>query len=102
MLEAKAASLPWIGQSRGFGQEGNGYFLECAEATIWTVAGSKVAFEVHGDIRAYHVALGRGKSVVGLPLSDETPCGDDRGRFNTFQTASSTGPHKPEPTRSTA
>lgn len=43
------------------------------------------AFEVHGFIRDYHVSIGRGKSIVGCSVSDETAASDGRGRFSLFQ-----------------
>jgi len=46
------------------------------------------AFEVHGAIRARWLSLGGEGSAFGYPTSDETPCSDGVGRFNTFENAS--------------
>jgi hypothetical protein len=43
------------------------------------------AWEIHGDIRSRYSSLGWEKSVLGYPLSDETPTPDTKGRFNHFQ-----------------
>ena len=43
------------------------------------------AHEVHGANPAKYVALGGPSSVLGFPLTDESPVADGVGRYNTFQ-----------------
>ena len=43
------------------------------------------AHEVHGEIHRKWRALGGHKSIVGFPLSDQTPVGKTAARFNRFQ-----------------
>jgi hypothetical protein len=94
-INDRANTIPWIGAPRGEVQyEGQAYFREFQNATIWAVGdynpdilqsavGS--ANEIHGAIRDYHVSIGRGKSVTGAPVGDETVTSDGRGRFNQMQ-----------------
>ena len=49
----------------------------------WSAASG--AHEVHGAIRAKYVGLGGPSSVLGFPLTDESPVADGVGRYNTFQ-----------------
>ena len=48
----------------------------------WT--DSTGAWEVHGAIRAKWASLGWERSVLGYPVSDETPTSDGIGSFNNF------------------
>jgi uncharacterized protein with LGFP repeats len=64
---------------------------------VWTT--SLGAWEVHGLIHDRWVALGREKSVVGYPITDEKGTPDGVGRYNVFQRGSiywspSTGAHE--------
>ena len=55
-------------------------------------------FEVYGAILAKYLELGAASSLLGLPLTSESPCPDGVGRYNHFQGGSiywtpSTGAH---------
>jgi hypothetical protein len=43
------------------------------------------AYEIHGAIRHKWAALGWERSLLGYPITDETPTPDRRGRFNHFE-----------------
>ncbi len=43
------------------------------------------AYEIHGDIYDKYAELGWERSILGYPITDETPTPDGVGRFNHFQ-----------------
>lgn len=94
-LDTRASQLTWIGAPKGpIKYEGKAYYHEYQNATLWAVGDfnpditkSAVgnAYVIFGAIREYHLKIGGGRSVVGAPVSDETPTADGRGRFNQMQ-----------------
>jgi len=48
----------------------------------------QTVFDVLGAIRGRYLALGAEASVLGYPISDETPTADNIGRYNHFQAGS--------------
>lgn len=82
-IEAKAWELPWIGAPLGpEGEVAGGLMRDYENATIlWSAA--TAAHEVHGSIREEFRRAG-GAAVVGLPVTDELPTADSKGRYNDF------------------
>ncbi|KAF2747052.1 LGFP-domain-containing protein [Sporormia fimetaria CBS 119925] len=89
-IDAKAATLNWIGAVKGDMQSGGGtYFKEYEHATIYCPRNADrkytTAYEVHGHIRDRYKVIGGSRSVLGAPLSDELTNGDGTGRHSRFQ-----------------
>ena len=90
-IRAKWAALGWERSILGYPltdetrtPDGVGRFNHFQGGSIyWTRATG--AWEVHGAIRAKWAALDWERSVLGYPLTDETPTPDGVGRLNHFQ-----------------
>ncbi|HEX8888840.1 MAG TPA: galactose oxidase-like domain-containing protein [Pyrinomonadaceae bacterium] len=65
-------------------EDGKGLFRPYQNGSIYWTAETG-AHEVHGAIRARWAVLDLEKGVLGYPLTDEAPVGDDIGRYNEFQ-----------------
>lgn len=80
----KAAALGWAKTPRGGVKRlyDGAYVQRFAECDIYYSLATG-AHEVHGDIRAKY-DLVNGPFLLGLPTTDESPCGDGRGVFNHF------------------
>jgi len=50
--------------------------------------GADEAFETHGAIRDKFCDMGCEAGTLGFPTTDESPCGDKKGRFNHFENGS--------------
>ncbi|MBW4616797.1 MAG: hypothetical protein KME21_26825 [Desmonostoc vinosum HA7617-LM4] len=75
-----------------------GFFIHFQGGSIYW-SPSTGAHEVHGDILGKWASIGWERSLLGYPLTDETPTPDGIGRFNHFQGGSiywslSTGAHE--------
>lgn len=89
-FDSAVRRLPWLGGKHGQMVSENLANKDCFEeeydnATLWAVAISNDAFEVHGDIRIRFNQIGGGPGLLGCPLTDETTTRDGRGRFNNFR-----------------
>lgn len=60
-------------------------FLPTESGRIYAASASGPYTEVHGPIATKFGVLGFASGFLGLPLTDETPVIDGRGRFNHFQ-----------------
>jgi LGFP repeat len=87
-IAVKAASLGWVGRATGEVTSVPGGWRQRFENADILVGTSRVAFEVHGDIRAKYNMLGGPGGPLGLPVTDETGTADGIGRFNHFENGS--------------
>ncbi|HSC52064.1 MAG TPA: hypothetical protein VLC98_00470 [Phnomibacter sp.] len=80
-------SLGWLGPAAtGINTcpDGVGKYQHYASGSIYWHP-STGAHEVHGAIRARWQSLGWERSFLGYPLTDESKCPDNIGRYNHFQ-----------------
>ncbi|KAK0752958.1 hypothetical protein B0T18DRAFT_385099 [Schizothecium vesticola] len=89
VFDAKVASMPagTIGAPRAAKKrEGSlGFSRQYEGATLYTAGGSDLAYAVNGDILGRYLAVGGPAGALGLPTSDWTGGGDNRGWYNTFR-----------------
>lgn len=67
---------------------GGGKYNLFQGGTVLWFPPQKEAFEVHGAIRSKWVSFGCESGFLEFPLTDETKCPDNVGRFNHFQNGS--------------
>jgi len=94
LIRDKWASLGWERSFLGYptsdeldAGDGGGRFSNFQHgAIVWTAKTG--ACVIYGDIRQKWIALGRGRSFLGYPVSDEAVTPDQAGRYVHFQAGS--------------